>query len=421
MTIVQLHTIVMIKNAGREQTDDKLLAQANMITAGVITRRRAEQGWSLDLLAYPSTLMFAHDSAPTPQFPKGVKFTFRINVTLNTDNHRPSIDLEFSNIVKAIAAKAQYPKWTVESVDDVPFSDTDVKMARTVEITRDGTVERASAADQVGYVPLVMPTQESWEENFSHLFGLEDHIARAKNPIELGIESDWTKRIHTILIGPPGCGKSAVCQAIKKAIGAESVMQFDATSTTQAGAQKELESREELPRVMLVEEIEKAAGDSMQFLLSLMDLNAEVRKVTARGNILRNTKMIVIATANDEAMLKRAAAGATYSRFANRVYFQRPSRDLLYKILQREVESLPNGNLAWIDPALDYAEAVRTTDPREIIAICLCGRDELLTGVYQERMLRTGLPQPTEGEDLTEQAMRKSVESLVVKIQSGEM
>jgi len=51
-------------------------------------------------------------------------------------------------------------------------------------------------------------------------------------------------------------------------------------------------------------------------------------------------------------------------------------------ILQREVAKV-NGDFAWIEPTLDYCEAKGLNDPREAIAICLTGREMLVTGEYQ--------------------------------------
>ena len=77
-------------------------------------------------------------------------------------------------------------------------------------------------------------------------------------------------------------------------------------------------------------------------------------------------------------------SGALASRFGHKVYFPRPSREILKKILTREVRKIDNGKEEWIEPALDYLlEVEQTDDPRRAISI-LDGRDRLLSGEYQK-------------------------------------
>ena len=45
------------------------------------------------------------------------------------------------------------------------------------------------------------------------------------------------------------------------------------------------------------------------------------------------------------------------------------------------------------EPALDYCEDHGIDDPRQVIAFCLCGADDLLTGDYQKMMDATAEPQ----------------------------
>jgi hypothetical protein len=59
-------------------------------------------------------------------------------------------------------------------------------------------------------------------------------------------------------------------------------------------------------------------------------------------------------------------------------------------ILTREVEKV-EGNPDWVVPALDYCEENRIDDPREVISICLCGGDDLLSGEFQKMMEATSL------------------------------
>jgi AAA domain (dynein-related subfamily) len=259
-------------------------------------------------------------------------------------------------------------RWTLTQVDGEPYVNTS---------TRDDDVLPDLA---LGYADFVLPPD--YEERFSHLFGLDNHIGIIRSAIEAGMESDWRNRFNCALIGPPGCGKSDICQTLKRMMGDEAVMEFDATATTAAGAIKEIEGREILPRVLVIEEIEKAPESALNFLLAICDIRSEIRKTTARDKIVKETKLFAVATVNNIDLFEKIASGALASRFAHHIFFDRPNRDMLGKILLREVGKLPSGNLEWIDPSLDYCDKHQITDPRKVISLCLSGRDKWLSGEY---------------------------------------
>lgn len=245
----------------------------------------------------------------------------------------------------------------------------------------------AAAESDTDYVNVGINDDE-WEQSFAHLYGLDAHIKRVRLALDAAIASNWRHRFHCALIGPPGCGKSDICRSIKEALGEDAVLEFDATSTTTAGAQKELTERDQKPRVLLVEEIEKAAENSLSWLLSVLDIRANIKRITARGGYSASTHMLTVATVNDEALFRRLLAGALSSRFTNSVYFSRPSVETLQKILAREI-TVVGGDLSWIDPTIQYATENEITDPREVTSICLCGGDLLLTGEYQQMLSDT--------------------------------
>jgi hypothetical protein len=383
------HIVSISKGAERELNEKITRKHIDAVIAGVLTPARVKNGWHMSVIPATSYSFYKrewnHGIAGEAQYTYYVTF----KVLCKPDKERPNIEAEFINLVQAIEQKIKFPaKWSIDSVDG-----EDWKAKKLVEAQ---TKEEQSNVD-IGYIPLEMP--EDWEVNFEHLYGLDAHISRVKRAIEGTVATGWKKRLHCVLIGPPGCGKSDIAHSIKEALGAENVLEFDATSTTMAGAQKELAERADsgdgLPRVLLVEEIEKADDKSLSWLLSLMDLRGEIRKTTARGKINTETKMICIATVNDVPTFEKLAFGALASRFSNKVYFRRPDRELLGRILQREVK-LINGNFDWIEKTLDLADEIGTSDPREVISLMLCGRDSLLDGTFQREYLWTSAPSDIE-------------------------
>jgi MoxR-like ATPase len=145
-----------------------------------------------------------------------------------------------------------------------------------------------------------------------------------------------------------------------------------------------------LPDVILIEEIEKAPENSLRWLLGIMDDRATIQQANARKTASRRVPALVLATANDYALLGKMMYGALLSRFSNEIYCPRPDRTILARILEREINKVPNGNPEWIEPTLRFAyDEHGMTDPRQLKRICLSGKDELISGKYQEDLLQT--------------------------------
>jgi energy-coupling factor transporter ATP-binding protein EcfA2 len=379
------HLVRLSKDSERELNEKITKKHLDAIVAGVNTPQRVRQGWKVELVM-ATTYSFWKREYNMGQGDSVYTYFVTLKVTCTPDKER-NLDAEFVNIVNAIEMKAKFPgKWEISTVDAEDWK------ARKAQIQENR--EQVENTD-IGYAPFNMP--EEFETNFEHLYGLDAHISRVKRAILGTLRTGYKKRLHCVLIGPPGCGKSDILRSMKQAFGEDAVLEFDATSTTAAGALKELDEREELPRFLFVEEIEKADDKSLQWLLGLMDLRGEIRKTTARKNIQRDTKMICVATVNDVPTFEKLAFGALASRFSNKIYFQRPSRELLGRILEREVKAI-KGNMEWINATLDLADEIDTTDPREVISLMLCGQDALLDGTFQQEYKWTSPPIPVKEE-----------------------
>lgn len=225
-------------------------------------------------------------------------------------------------------------------------------------------------------------------EFFSHLYGREAHIAIVKSAIE-AFADNREDRFHTVLYGSPASGKTEILRSFARWLGPESVLVFDATSTTKAGAERVLLETKDIPPILILEEVEKTDEKSLRWLLGVMDQRGEVRKVTHRTNTAKSVQLLCLATVNDMDLFKRVMDGALASRFSHHLFCPRPDRDTLRMILEREIAS-HKGNPAWIKPALDWCiDEEKTSDPRRVIAVCLSGRDKLLSGEYQKCLRAT--------------------------------
>jgi hypothetical protein len=379
----ETHEVTMTKPAQRQLREKVIEGNAKTLLESVNTKSLSVRGWTVALRSVPSyrgEVFYRQRPSADPDAEYTYELYLRVTFAREDDKHPGSQDL--ASILRTIHQRASQPafgKWTLATVD-----------GDTYNPPTDGEVSYSS--DLIGYADVEIP--DDFEDFFKHLFGLDSHIGRIRSAMEAGQMSGWRNRYHCALVGPPGCGKSDICQTIKQALGEDAVMEFDATATTAAGAIKELSEREILPRVLIVEEIEKADEKALAFLLGVCDLRGEIRKTTARNTIQRDTKLFVIATVNDVPLFDKLQAGALSSRFSNKIWFKRPSRELLEMILRREVEKV-SGDVRWIDSALDYAEKHDINDPRQVTALCLCGREMWLTGEYEVMLSDTADPTDT--------------------------
>lgn len=274
-----------------------------------------------------------------------------------------SLDMEFFKIHKIVEDAGRGRGWVLKGTENNMFDNLSEK--------------------EIVHVEPVIP--DDFGTHFSHIFGRENQISLVLSAIQAAISSDWSNRFHVALIGPPAAGKTEIAHSLKSMLGEEAVLEYDATATTQAGAIKDLAQRDVLPRILVVEEIEKAEENSLRWLLSVLDHRAEIRKVNFRSNIHRSIKMLCVATVNNHKFFNSLMSGALASRFAHHIYCPAPDHSLLAKILTREVKKM-DGDVRWIKPALEYAAKKKITDPRKVLAICLCGTDRLLNGEYQKNL-----------------------------------
>lgn len=241
--------------------------------------------------------------------------------------------------------------------------------------------------------PMAIKSGVDRHDYFGHLYNLDAQIDLVLSAVEEYKRSEFSNRFHCVLYGEPACGKTEILRSLTKMLGQDAVMHFDATSTTAAGAKQLLIESASIPPVLCIEEIEKADEVSLRWLLGVLDYRAEVRMVKFRSGLAqREVKLLCLATVNDLPLFKRMMDGALASRFSHKIYCPRPGREVLRRILEREI-ACHGGDARWIEPALDYCLDVEgTNDPRRVITVCLCGRERLLDGTYQRTLKATAAP-----------------------------
>jgi len=304
-------------------------------------------------------------------------------VKFTTTTKRQSVQDKWPSICQRFAESAcagpfRSSPWKVI----VPSGFTAVAAAATVAHEKAETTKaKAEEPKELGTVNLKPGN------NFNHIYGRRAQINRILAALRLAQRTDWRKRTHSVLDGGPGCGKTEIMLSASKMLGEEGKawQWFDATSMTKAGALEQLIEASVVPPVLFIEEIEKCDEQALRWLLGVMDVRGMIRRTNYRvGNQAKNVRMVVIATANDVKLLKTMMSGALYSRFANKIYCPRPDRNIMEKVLMREIEDI-GGKEEWVQKTLEFGfDKWGMTDPRDLITICSCGGDDLLDGKFQK-------------------------------------
>lgn len=227
---------------------------------------------------------------------------------------------------------------------------------------------------------------------FDHLYGLDAQVRILLSAVQAAADSNMENRFHSLLFGEPGTGKTDILRSTYRLLSDLNIscLSIDATSTTEAGMRKYLLDEDEImPEVILIEEIEKAVH-SFKLLLGIMDERGMVSQMNARRTASRKVPALILANANDYNVLLKMDSGALLSRFSNEIHCPRLNRETLARILEREVGKVKGGSISWIEPTLEFGfDRMGVNDPRQLKRICLCGKDRLLTGEYQQDLERT--------------------------------
>lgn len=370
MNITETHLITLVKPADRALRDNVISKNATSMVTSIVNKSLRARGWEADIAGWDVI-----ENTPKNREPYGVEVDTRdlylLRLTITYNYHQEPIKGDLAGIVRKLASRSQTPpfgSWTVSLLDGAQYS---------MPGENDPDVDNAD--EQIGYVDVAIP--DDWDEYFSHLYGLDAHIRRVKRALQAGINSGWRKRLNVVLSGPPGCGKSDIAESVMRALGTEACWRLDGTATTAAGTIKEIAEMEILPRIVVIEEAEKANEKVTEPFLGILDQRGEVSKTTARGKVQRDARLFAITTVNDYEKFEKMNAGALESRHTVKIFFHRPDRDTLAMILTREVHDV-NGSIEWINPTLDYCEEHGITDPRAVVSHCLAGGDDWLNGSY---------------------------------------
>lgn len=359
------HLVVLERFCGQKTNDKTIKEQVNFIVSRALASNRG-QGWECSI------------SKKSEPVQSNLGWTFCYTLSFKKTSGRTSATEKQWEQIYAYIQKAgqaakfhKYPWIVVDSPE--------------IKSTVPAVVEKSEEK------PIFKDYNTEHSDFFDHIYNREHQINIICSAIEALRDSDLENRFNCILYGEPGCAKTEILLSTGKMLGEEgkAFLKLDATSITEAGAQRLLLDSEFIPPVLIVEEIEKAEEKRVRWLLGILDQRGEIRKTNYRiGNRVRGVKMLCLATVNDISLFRSVMSGALASRFPHQIYCPRPDNVVLRKILERELKKV-NGNPDWIDPTIEICNKLEVTDPRRAIPICLCGKDRLLDGSYQESIYAT--------------------------------
>lgn len=384
------------RHAERRTSDDKLLDQLEFIALSALDNGTGRgRGWGYEIGGITAT-----DSGLDWTFKSWIRF-YRDRPASPIPERANRLESEQREIIYQFAAAAgHHRRFSVNPwIADLKEAQREegrekINTATWGDVLREDNnneekIEQAPIIDPIADqdpIPLSSISSIQPGDNYSHLFGLDPQIRILLSAIQAAADSDMRNRFHTLLHGKPGAGKTDILLSTHRLLTSLGIscLAIDATSTTEAGMRKLLLDEDEiLPEVILVEEIEKALH-SFRLLLGIMDDRGTVSQMNYRKTSSRKVPALVLASANDYVLLQKIDSGALLSRFSNEIECPLPDRDICAKILEREINLVKNGNLAWIEPTLIFCCDERGIfDPRQLKRICLSGKDRLLSGEYQ--------------------------------------
>ncbi len=306
------------------------------------------------------------------------RYVVRIRLTTTKAGSPAKVHACLRHAHKAVVRSAKSRSWQVISKPPV-----------------EPQIEQAKHPALVERLPLQLPdlTPEVIEKAFNGIYEREEHVRLIHDSFRTYAATRGQKTSHVLLYGEPAAAKTSLFERFKdlyeQGSDIDRVVFLDAQTMTKAGLEDWLLGKAEegsLPEVVVVEELEKQDEKILLPLISVMG-SGYVMKTNARvGRRVEQIRLVVWGTCNNVERLKKFHDGALWSRFTHKLPCRRPSREVMRKILLREIEAR-QGNPAWAQLALTLGyDELQTTDPREIIGL-LDGGDRLLTGEYQRDYL----------------------------------
>lgn len=395
------HRVELTRYLSKRPSTDKITSQMDFIIGRALASNRG-RGWEET----------SRNLEPVVDTPKGWKFSVQLVLEKTSGRGRDGeVEYKQWQAIKAMielsgkSSKFKDCPWAAKfpgddtiagSVEMTPSIEVDEANDEVIEISGVKTVVGSMAEKTLDWSDIHIPEEllesdQALAEHpaFSDLYDIGPQIRTVLSAIKRAVDTNGASRNHSVLYGEPGCGKTSTLRAVEKLLGPGSVLHLDATSTTKAGIEKLFFSElKQYPRLVFLEEAEKAPEEGLKIWLGALDDRGELRKVNFRQTQIREIQILFFCTANNKRAFDNMMGtgsgepGALSSRCVNEIQFPRPAESTLRKILEKEIDQ-KGGRKEWITPCLDIARELKVADPRKVKAF-LTGGDRLLDGTYQD-------------------------------------
>lgn len=394
-------SLTVTKTISKRLSEDQLRDQLNFISDSA--KRSATNKWSVSI---PKKLVREVEIGTGDN--RQVQYTAVITLTKDRYKSEDAVQRKFVKTKQVMERAARRKDWKIISDEALvpgtapgefvvvngagePTGDPAPRLADRVAVL-------APAPSQFLLEGAQLPPLDDnvMRQHFSRIYDREAHIRIIHDNLRVAVRTGFKTRHHLLLKGPPACAKTEMFLSFIDWLGEDLIEAIDGGTMTKAGLERLLLDKAQsgtLKPILLLEEIEKCHPDNVACLIQVMDARGKIQRVNANtvrdGGGTAECKIIVWGTCNDEDELKKFHKGAIWSRFSNKMDCERPDRELMRKILMREVAEI-NGKEEWVDPVLkfcfDELAAISRfagdfDDPRVARAM-LVGGDRLLDGSY---------------------------------------
>lgn len=295
-------------------------------------------------------------------------YTAVIQLERDRFNDETAVRRRFAKCVVVMGRAARQQKWELVGEEALAMNASGQLVC--VNGAGESTEDPAPALTKLKPSPKISPflageplpplSEDVFSRYFSRIYNRESHIRVIYDHLSLAVKTNFKTRHHILLKGKPSCAKTELFLAFTDWLGEDFIESIDASTMTKAGLERFLLSKAEegtLKPILIMEEIEKTAGENVSCLIQVMDARGKIQRTNANtvrdGQGAASCPIIIWGTCNDEEALEEFHKGALYSRFSNKLDCARPDRTLMERILLREVNDI-GGRKEWVPAVLSF-------------------------------------------------------------------
>jgi hypothetical protein len=351
--------VTVTRTTEKRINDDKLKEQLQFI--GQAAQRNRAANWKVSI---PKRLVSIVETGEGEN--RKVHYSAVIQLQKERYLDEDAVKRKFLKALMVMKRAARFKKWAVAGDEAMAVQgDGELAVVNGAGVVMDDPAPRVNIA--VPPSPYLMGQQlpplddAVLKKYFYRIYDRDAHIRLLYDSLCLAVRTKFKTRHHILMKGPPSCAKTELYLCFVDWLGNDLIEEVDASTMTKAGLERLLLEKAQnntLKPILLMEEIEKCHDENVSCLIQIMDARGRIQRVNAHTVRDGETegaecKIILWGTCNDEDQLEKFHKGAIWSRFSNKLDCERPDRNLMEKILTREISEI-DGKPEWISPVLSF-------------------------------------------------------------------